>query len=205
MYQGNYIGEDSQVTSSEIMRSVAFTGYRPQKLPFGNNLNDPMAIKLRAAMYAEYEKLVLKGFTFFLTGGAIGSDLMAAEVILELRKKYGKRKVVHQLCLPCLNHCEKWGKEDKERLERIKEDSTVYYVSHSPYFNGCMQKRNKYMVDTSAVLFAVYDGQPGGTKNTVDYARKMERKILMLRPNALIRMEFFESIQDVEQLSLLDD
>ncbi len=36
---------------------------------------------------------------------------------------------------------------------------------------GCMQRRNRYMVDRSSLLIAVYDGIPqGGTLNTLSYA-----------------------------------
>lgn len=68
-----------------------------------------------------------------------------------------------------------------------------------------MQLRNQYMVDASAVLIAVYDGQSGGTKNTVDYARGRGRKIIEIRPKGFLRVEFFEKPEDAEQLMLLDD
>lgn len=195
----------SENTAEELMLSAAFTGYRPQKLPFGNDLSHPDAVKLRAALHKEYEKLVLRGFRYFYTGGALGSDLMAAEVILELKRQYEHREIRHKLCLPCLNHCAKWRREDIVRLEKIKMDSDVVYVSHRPYFSGCMQLRNQYMVDASAVLIAVYDGQSGGTKNTVDYARGQGRKIIEIRPKGFLRVEFFEKPEDTEQLMLLDD
>lgn len=195
----------SENATENMMSSAAFTGYRPQKLPFGNDLTHPDAIKLRAALHKEYEKLVLRGFRFFYTGGALGSDLMAAEVILELKHQYGHRELCHKLCLPCLNHCAKWRREDIVRLEKIKRDSDVIYVSERPYFSGCMQLRNQYMVDASAVLIAVYDGRSGGTKNTVDYAQGKGRKIVEIRPKEFLRIEFFEKPEDAEQLMLLDN
>lgn len=194
-----------EIAREEIMRSAAFTGYRPQKLPFGNDLTHPDALRLREALYKEFEKLVIKGFRRFYTGGAIGCDLMAAEVILELKRKYEHRELIHCLCLPCLNHCAQWRHEDIVRLEKIKMNSVVIYTSESPYFNGCMQIRNQYMVDASAVLIAVYDGQSGGTKNTVDYAQRQQKKVVMLRPKGFMRIEFFEKPEDVEQLMLTDD
>lgn len=194
----------SEKAREEIMRSVAFTGYRPQKLPFGNNLTHPEAVKLRSALYNEFERLIIRGFKYFYTGGALGGDLMAAEVILELFQRYGHRELCHYLCLPCRNHCAKWRSEDIVRFERIRAQSKIILVSDSNYFNGCMQIRNQYMVDRSAVLIALFDGQNGGTKNTVDYARKMQRKIVMLRPRESMRMEFFEKPEDVEQLTFTD-
>lgn len=192
-------------TEKDIMRSVAFTGYRPKKLPFGNDLTHPDAIRLRANLKTEYERLINRGFRQFLTGGALGCDLMAAEVILELKEKYGRKpRIMHVLCMPCFDYTAKWSDEDKERLEKIKEKSVHFYVSDSTYYNGCMQKRNRYMVDTSRVLLAVYDGKSGGTRNTVEYARSRNRKVVVINPSQFVRIELIETPQDI-QLMLTDD
>lgn len=189
---------DKGVTVSELNQSVAFTGYRSHKLPFGRNLNDPIAIALRNALYKEYERLIVDhGFRFFLTGGAEGSDLMAAEVILELKKEYKFHHLGHFLCLPCINHDKKWCREDRLRLEAIKDRSHIIYVSNEEYTPGCMQERNKYMVDTACVLLSVFDGKKGGTNNTIEYARKCARKIITFRPaNPILRVEEFVDPKD---------
>ena len=191
-------------TREDVLRSVAFTGYRPKKLSFGNNLDHPNAIRLRDNLRAEYEKLIKRGFKQFLTGGALGCDMMAAEVILELKKKYRRAKISHWLCMPCFDYNAKWSEQDKERLERIKQDSIYFYVSDSPYFKGCMQKRNRYMVDTSRVLLAVYDGKSGGTHNTVEYAKSKNRKVVVINPALSLRIELISSPADL-QLLLTDD
>ena len=38
------------------------------------------------------------------------------------------------------------------------------------YTPGCMQRRNRYMVDHASLLIAAHDGLPGGTRNTIEYA-----------------------------------
>ena len=35
------------------------------------------------------------------------------------------------------------------------------------------QKRNEWMVDRSARIIAVYNGEPSGTGNTINYAKKV--------------------------------
>ena len=192
-------------TREDVMKSVAFTGYRPKKLPFGSDLAHPDAIRLRANLKTEYQKLIRRGFRQFLTGGALGCDMMAAEVILEIKAELPRRmKISHWLCMPCLDYTAKWNSADKERLENIKKQSIFFYVSDSPYYNGCMQKRNRYMVDTSRVLVAVYDGQSGGTKNTVEYAKSKNRKVVMLNPRQFMRIELIHTPQDIEMM-LTDD
>jgi len=45
-----------------------------------------------------------------------------------------------------------------------------------------LQKRNEWMVDNSDAVIAVWDGTPGGPGNTVDYARKFGRSVLVIDP-----------------------
>ena len=57
-------------------------------------------------------------------------------------------------------------------------------VQHQ-YDRGCMMRRNRYMVNRSVRLIAVYDGTPkGGTFNTLAYAmrRGLETDILEVSP-----------------------
>ena len=193
-------------TREDVLQSAAFTGYRPHKLPFGNDLSHPDAIRLRANLKTEYEKLIKKGFRQFLTGGALGCDMMAAEVILELKEEYrlSNISISHWLCMPCLDYTSKWSVADRERLEEIREKSYSFYVSDKSYFKGCMQKRNRYMVDTSRVLLAVYDGQSGGTRNTVEYAKSKNRKVIIIDPGQFMRIELIQTHQDI-QLMLNDE
>lgn len=197
----------NEVPYSDIRQSVAFTGYRPYKLPFGCDFNHPDAIRLRAILKAEYERLYKQGFRQFLTGGALGCDMMAAEVILEMKQEYGGRKsgIIHVLCIPCRRHTAKWEEADRERIRKIADKSLVHFVSDKPYFNGCMQARNRYMVDTSRVLIAVYDGKKGGTHNTVEYAQKMNKKIIVIRPNDFMRLDLISSPSDIALASFNDD
>ena len=48
------------------------------------------------------------------------------------------------------------------------------------YDRGCMQRRNRYMVDRSGLLIAVYDGQPGGTMQTIAYAMKRQLRTVII-------------------------
>ena len=41
-------------------------------------------------------------------------------------------------------------------------------------------RRNRYMVDSSALLLACSNGQPGGTMNTLLYAMKQNVKTIQL-------------------------
>ena len=48
-----------------------------------------------------------------------------------------------------------------------------------------MQERNRYMVDRSSLLLAVYDDRAGGTFSTVKYAEKKNLTIVVLPARGL--------------------
>ena len=50
------------------------------------------------------------------------------------------------------------------------------------YDRWCMLRRDRYIVDRSAAVLAVFDGAPGGTQYTLNYAMDKKREILLLDP-----------------------
>lgn len=72
----------------ENARRCAFTGYRPAKLPFGYDEKCPLALDFRKRLRETIEFLILQGYRHFISGGAQGMDIMAAETVLDLQKQY---------------------------------------------------------------------------------------------------------------------
>lgn len=169
-------------------KTAAFTGHRSQKLPFGFNETLPSALKLRAAIRAEIEYAVLCGYMFFLTGMALGTDMIAAEEVLSLKKElYPHIELI--AALPCRGQSDSWPLSNRTRYDNIlKRCSKVVYVNDRPYFNGCMQARNRYLIDHSTLLIAVYDGKPGGTGSTVSMARKKGHAMVIIDPVEPVRV-----------------
>jgi len=50
------------------------------------------------------------------------------------------------------------------------------------YDRGCMLRRDRYMVDRSALLIAVFDGTAGGTQYTVLYALRRGVETVTIEP-----------------------
>ena len=66
-------------------KKCAFTGHRPQSLPFGFNEADERCIALKQKLRDEIIRQIEEnGVTHFITGMAIGVDMFAAEIVLGL-------------------------------------------------------------------------------------------------------------------------
>lgn len=138
----------------------------------------------RAELRNKVKKLCIelitdKNVTHFITGGALGFDTLAALTIIELKEKYPEIKL--HLYLPCTNQPEKWNAYDRKIWDSIKALADDYiYVTNSEYIAGCMQLRNKAMVDSSAYGIAYCTRNFGGTASTIKYAKEKNRNITVI-------------------------
>ncbi len=122
------------------------------------------------------EKLISEGYTEFRAGGAVGFDTIAALKVLEKKKKYGFVRL--HLYLPCHGQENGWRENLKKAYYYVIENAdSVRYVSDT-YVDGCMHKRNREMVDGSALCVAYCGRSKGGSAYTVDYARKRGLRVI---------------------------
>ena len=61
---------------------LAFTGHRPESLPFGENELSASAIRVKAMLADEIMRCAAQGYDTFLAGGARGGDILFAEQVL---------------------------------------------------------------------------------------------------------------------------
>ena len=142
-------------------QTCCFTGHR--KIP--SDQLESVTQRLRDAVIAS----IKDGYLYFGAGGALGFDTLAAKIVLELRTIYPEIKLI--LVLPCLDQAEKWNEEDKEEYERIKSLADKVVYTSGNYFNGCMQRRNRHLIDNSSLCICYLTERIGGTAYTVNYAR----------------------------------
>lgn len=149
---------------SELRKhSCCFTGHRPEKMSVNEQL-------LRQRLEYEIRKAIGAGYRVFITGMAPGVDLLAGEIVLQLRNSGLPLKLV--AAVPYLGFGKKDSSEWRQLYQSIIEaaDHVEYISKH--YSRSCFQKRNIWMVDRSSLVLAAYNGSAGGTRNTIVYANK---------------------------------
>ena len=120
------------------------------------------------------------GITHFISGMALGVDLDFAKIVLSLRDN-----VYHTITLecdvPCPNQTLKWSSADKLKYESILKRADKINIIEERHSPDCMLKRNRYMVDNSQLVIAVFNGiEHGGTWYTIKYARKTNTAIELI-------------------------
>lgn len=176
--------------------TCCFTAHRPSKL-YGYDLADENYKKLAKVIYAQVKELILKkSVRRFITGGALGGDTLCFMVIHNIKKmvKFKDLGIKNILAVPFENQFIKWGEFDIERYNNMKKfaDEVVYVdilddykvkdTEEGVYDKQKMQERNKYMVDNSSHLIAIWDGSYGGTYNCIKYAKYKIEPIIKINP-----------------------
>ncbi|WP_297131774.1 SLOG family protein [Terrisporobacter sp.] len=176
------------------MKSIAFTGHRPDKL-YGYDLENNNYKILKTSLYSLL-KNEIEHFDAdtFITGGALGFDTLVFEVVEELREYH---EVYQLLAIPFRNQPNKWPKKNIDKYNQMKTKATNIYVdeqkedkdysvkgtSPGEYHPAKMQKRNEWMVDNCDMLIGCWDGvKKGGTWNCLKYAKKLNKEIVIINP-----------------------
>ena len=55
----------------------------------------------------------------------------------------------------------------------------IFYPEWARYGKSAGMRRNKLMIDISDILISFWDGKSVGTKQTIDYAQRLNRKIII--------------------------
>ena len=165
-------------------KACAFTGHRPKKLPWGYNEKDMRCVALKAELERQIRLLIQEGVMDFLSGMAEGIDLLAAEIVLNLRAEYPDIKL--HCILPCRGQEAEWPAASQARYHAILEQAdSIVYVSRI-FRKNCMLERNHFLAAHSDVLLAVYNGEyRGGTAATIRYAQKLGHSIIILDPSRI--------------------
>lgn len=157
------------------LKTVAFTGYRTEKI-------------IRSAPSLNIEKLIFEktleviktlyeqGYNTFLCGMAQGFDMLAAEATLRAKEDCPDIKLI--AVIPFMGQELGYGNTDKERYNRIFENSSSVEMVSNCYSEYVYFKRNDYLLKNSSLLVCYYSGLRGGTMYTVNRAIRARMPII---------------------------
>lgn len=158
--------------------SCCFTGHRPEKLPWRYQEADPRCLSLKRRIADAVDAAYQEGYRHFLCGMALGCDLYFCEAVLSLRASCPD--VTVEAAIPCPTQADAWPPPQRERYRRLVEACDFETLVSSRYTSYCMQRRDRYMVDHASLLIAAFDGTPGGTRYTMQYAMSRQVSIVDL-------------------------
>lgn len=145
------------------LHRCCFTGHRPEKLHRSEN-------EIKKDLEAAILQAINDGFVTFITGMARGVDIWAGEIVLQLRKQNPNLHLI--AASPYEGFESRWSADWQRRYKDILDQADLVRFVCKGYSKACFQIRNEWMVNRSARVIAVYNGEAGGTRNTIEYAHQ---------------------------------
>jgi hypothetical protein len=189
-----------------VYKKVAFTGHRPDKLGgYAEGRRSAIRKMIRAKLDEVCSYLIRNCSTNeFMQGMAQGVDQDAGDVILNIVDNIAKWSdcenisVVLHAAIPYPGQESVWPKAAQTYYDGLYdriadqgcneeyEEGYIHFVHEErpkTKWNAIkwLDDRNHYMIDWCDLLIGVWDGTPGGTNNAIQYAKGLNKPILLLR------------------------
>ena len=150
--------------------TCCFTGYREFEIT-EKEIRNRAHVSILFAMHS-------KGITHFICGGATGFDMIAVEIIMELKKK---NNITLEIALPFKEQDKYYSKEQKQRFAQILKNADKITILSETNGRASYAKRNRYMVDNSSLVIGLFDGrQSGANLSMLLYAQQLKTDILTI-------------------------
>ena len=152
--------------NEDSVTSVCFTGHRDL-----TNIEIQNAARRLTKLLTEL--IEHHGLKECFAGGAVGFDTVAAQTVLSLKSYHPDIKL--NLILPCHGQEKSWNSNQKSEYYHIKESADQIRVLAPFFYNGCMQARNRELLNNADLCIAYLrkGTSAGGSLNTVLQAAKL--------------------------------
>lgn len=163
-----------------MSKTCCVTGHRPSGFPWLYGEDSKFQSVYEKLLFERIERYITESnVTDFISGMALGVDMDFAAAVLKLRKKYSS---IHLHCaIPCHDQTKLWNRRDIARYNKILKRADSSIILPKEYTRNCMFERNRYMVNKSDYVFAVWNGERhGGTWYTMEYASRQHKELDIL-------------------------
>lgn len=165
--------------------SCAITSQRPTRFKFKYQEYMTSCKRLKKRLHDVFAELYQRGVRRFYVGGALGVDLWAGEILLEMRRQEEYQNLEIVLVYPFPGHDERWDPKSRERLYHLKENCDQFVMGSEVVGAQGYRERTAYMVEHADCLVAVYDVEPAGpsgVKAALRIAEARELPVVLIHP-----------------------
>jgi uncharacterized phage-like protein YoqJ len=149
------------------LKSCCITGHR--------NIPEDKVQYVHQELKTAVLEAIRDGYCNYISGFAPGTDIVFAQIIVELQSKYPQITLEAALPYP------KWTSNRDKKSRDILSKCTRIGIHSPQYHANCFLVRNRFMVNTCKRVIAVYDGREnGGTVSIMRYASALERDLRII-------------------------
>ncbi len=156
------------------LHRCCFSGHRPEKL------NEPEA-EIKQWLSEQIDSAIAAGYTTFISGCAMGVDIWAAQIVFQKKQQNPSLRLIAATPWPGFSN--KWSNDWQVQYSDLLKNADLIIPVSNHYHKSVFQQRNEWMVDHSNRVIAYFNGAPGGTKNTIDYATSKGIEVVTNNPD----------------------
>lgn len=156
------------------LHRCCFSGHRPEKL------EEPEKT-VKNWLSEQIDSAIAAGYTTFISGCAMGVDIWAGQLVLQKKAKNPALRLIAATPWPGFSN--RWSIDWQVEYSDLLKNADLIVPVCNHYHKGVFQQRNEWMVDHSNRVIAFYNGAPGGTRNTIEYAEKKGVEVITNNPD----------------------
>ncbi|MFI3267423.1 MAG: SLOG family protein [Rikenellaceae bacterium] len=161
-------------------KTIAFTGNRTLTSPDGKLQHELKATLCNLLMELLEREYLENGITTFISGMAIGWDMLCATVVVELKRKHPEIRLV--AALPFIEQADRYSPSERDQYRHLIDnaDFTIAIGGYT-YTNQAYHDRNDFLIANSHKLIAYHNGKPrSGTASTIRKATEQGVEVVNL-------------------------
>lgn len=166
--------------------SCAVIGQHPTRFKFKYNEYMTSCKRLKKRMHDVFVTLYQRGVRCFFIGGALGVDMWAGEILLNLRRQVEYRELDIVMVCPFPGHDVRWDPKSRARQQKLREGCTeILMGAEYPGAEG-YKKRTEYMMERADYVVAVYDNDPShhsGVRTAMCIVEKRNLPMVLIHPD----------------------
>ena len=155
------------------LHRCCFSGHRPEKLN-----ESPEEVK--AWLSKQIDEAISDGYCTFISGCGMGVDIWAGQIVLQ---KKAVNPSLHLIAaIPWPGFSNRWSMYWQRQYTDLLQGADLVFPVSKTYHIDVFKQRNEWLVNHSSRLIAYYNGAPGGTQNTIDYAQQNSISVVTNNP-----------------------
>ena len=169
----NIVDKSELVTDRSV--TCCFTGHRRRDLPFEGDVSKQGVKNLISTIQLLCAHAYQEGYRTFITGMADGADLMCGSVIMDMMNDR-RYKGLELICaMPYEEQRREVTTAESRYIHSLLLDiARAVVITGKRSDSGRYRERNKFMVEHSSAVIAVYKEKPrgSGTLQTINMAKR---------------------------------
>lgn len=168
----------------DMVSTACFTGHRLTSLP--KEYSHPLRVRMMQSLIAlRVIEAARAGYRTFITGMALGADMLFADSVLDHADANPELGIRLVGVSPFAGEERRLSPEELTRYNSVKDRCHAFITLSSGYYNGCFAARNRFMVEHSSLLIALYHHDRSGTSQTINMAKRKGLRIEQINLGSL--------------------